>query len=232
MLRVPSGEDIFYLTDQLGNIHIEDGAVYDGYTSAVSGTILTVDNPITITASAAIFQNAMVGSSIVFNDGAGNYQTNFVARRVSSTQVVLLLQPATALAIGWTFIVGAIHWKATTGFLDLGEPMQPKRLSHVGLRIEPMVTSTDSVVVQAASEGETMAESADTAGQSETQGLIKLDANLNAGGNAFQIRLSGRASNGGPKVTAMVAKVNVHAGTKAGTDGDQKKVVLTPTASA
>ena len=224
------GDEVFMLGDQMGNLMLEEDIATD-LVAPVSGTVLTKDSAIVFTASAAVFTSGMMGASIVFDDGAGNYYVNWIARFVSTSQVVLMLLPSTALVTGWTFKVGGIHWTAKTAFIDLGEPGQPKVIREIAARYERVTGGVDTLVLDATSEGKAITESADsaTANFASTGGLVKATLGPNVGGTAFTLRFSGRAIYGQPKVTALNAKMSVNSGNEDPTAGDAKKCVMTPT---
>ena len=94
-----------------------------------------------------------------------------------------------------------------------------------------MATNVDDVVVQATSEGVAVTESADAAADRQTVGLTKGDAAVNAGGTNFQLRFSGRASYGGPRITGVALNMTVAEGSSHATSGDNKKKIMRPTAS-
>lgn len=226
------GEDVELVGDQFGGLYKVGDSSNDVVDSPTSGTVASVESKIAVTMSGTpLFTDSMVGASIVFDDGAGNYYTNWIARVATTSQIILMYHPTVDIAADWTFIVGGINWIARTGYLDLGEPMLPKHLHHIGVRYETMVTNVDNLVVEGTSEGRAFTAAADTASETEVQGLIKGDANLHIGGMAFQLRLSGRASYGGPRVTRLIANMVVNQGTADGKEGDTGKVVITPTAS-
>ena len=226
-MRNADGRDVFLLGDQLGNLLLEEDIVTDLVTPQ-TGTISTVEKALSFTATGTPFASDCTGASIVFDDGAGNYYVNWIAKRISSSRVYLWLMPEAALTAGWTFKVGGIHWTAKTAFIDGGESMLPKNMKHLGMRWERVSGVADNLVVEAISDGGTITESADTASPL-TGGLVKGDANLNVGGTAFTLRLSGRAIYGHPRITAAYAQVNVRSGTSEATASVSSKVVLTPT---
>jgi hypothetical protein len=229
-LRNAEGDDVFLLGDQFGQLLLEEDIVTD-LVAPVSGTVLTRDSTVVFTSTASVFTSAMVGASIVFDDGAGNYQVNWIARYVSATQVVLLLVPSTALVAGWTFKVGGIYWIARTAFIDLGEPGQPKTIREIMLRYDRVLVGTDNLVLDITSDGKAYTPALDTTTPS-TGGLIKATAGVNVGGTAFTLRASGRAIYGNPKLTNILAHVIVSGGNADPTVGDTKKVVITPTVTS
>ena len=222
-----TGDDIYLLGDQNGSLYLESDIAQDQINPTVSGTCLSQDNPVQIQSSAAVFTSAMVGAPILFNDGAGNYYLNWIARFMTTTKVILRLVPTVTVAT-MTFRIGAIHWQAKTAFVDLGDPGSPKQLTEVMVGYDRISNGVDAFVVQGSSEGITLTESAD-ATVPETGGKAKATAPLNLGGTTFTLRFSGRASYGNPQITKIRCNMVLGGGNQDPVDGDQKKTTINPT---
>lgn len=217
-LRNASGEDVFVLGDNLGNLVIDEDAVTDVLpdisTHTISGTITAVSdgNGMVITDSAATFDPdgdaALTGVPIVFTETDGSIQVNWIARVLSTTKLQLLNLPVRAMTTGWAYNIGAIRWRADTAYFDSGESFQPHKIERVRMRFER--GTADSFEMQVALDGGAFEDLVDTS--HSTVDKVALAPEVKRRAACHQLRLQGTATAGEPRITRAQAEIDVRTG--------------------
>lgn len=217
-LKSPSGEKVFLLGDDLGNLVVDEEQVEDVVpdisTHTLSGTITAVSdgNGMLFSDSTATFDpdgdQALVGCPVVITQTDGTVQVNWIARVISTTELQLVNPPSSTLTVGWAYAIGAIRWQLVTAYLDGGLPTQKQRFAQLRMRFE--LGTTDSFSTEVSVAGGAWADAGQT--PTATSGEIHEAIKVHRGGRVFQVRLSGTANEGEPRITEVIADLDVRQG--------------------
>lgn len=215
VLRGPDGDDGTYYGDECGSVFLSsDAYTLDGTDpdTSLTGTVGTAirDKSFTVV-SAKFFPCA---APIYFYNSSGVYQTrSWTAPTLgSTTELRLITLPDVTVQSGWTFRVGDVQWSLTTGYLDGGEPINPKKLARLRLRVQRS-SADDTFLLESASDAGTFTSvpvfSPDD--KVHIDGVLPIAA---MGGHAFIVRLSGLSDEGAPKITKVIADIDIRGGAK------------------
>lgn len=217
-LRNVSGEDVFALGDNVGNLVIDEDAETDVLpdisTHSITGTITAVSdgNGMVITDSAATFDPdndaALTGVPIVFTETDGSIQVNWIARVLSATKLQLMNLPVRAITTGWAYNIGAIRWRADTAYFDSGESFQPHKIERVRMRFER--GTADSFEMQVALDGGSFEDIQSTSHSAVGKAALAPEVKRRAA--CHQLRLQGTATAGEPRITRAQVETDVRAG--------------------
>lgn len=216
----------FVTGDQHGNVIREEYQVLDlldtdtGQT--VTGTVASVAG-LVFTVTAATFNPSsdyrMRGAPIWFLTGS-TYYRSVVSDVVSATQIRLLYPPVDesgnvgTLAAGWTFGVGSIRWRATTAYLDAGEPIQPKTMERVRLRFQRGTASDPFTVANDAEDSGTFTTETGSAATVDPNSSVYAEPRIRKNGVTHKLRLTGTSRGGEPKISGAIADIDVHGGVR------------------
>lgn len=215
-LRNDSNEDIGVIGDDFGNLSIDNAGSVD----VLNGPLVTAT---TVSSAPTYFVTANTGDLDHYSDrrvcgvpisigGAYTQSMNTVIDVIDSTTIVLeKLESGGSGSDTTTIKLGSKFWYLKTAFLDSSEPIQPKELQAVRMRLSDTYSSSADYflfTVEADADGTVRSEEDPTTPLT----LVWYEATYNTDGVAFQLKFQGVTYTQYPSFTQIIADVNVRAG--------------------
>lgn len=238
-LRDDDGAVRVCLGDEQGNVLTDDGAAADvldqDVGQSLTGTVLSVTSAYVFLAVSGTFDPSadkrLVGCPVVLTTtSTGAVQVNRIAGFDGTAGFTLLYAPSPALVAGDTFRIAAVRWQAKTAWIDGGEPMLPKMLERLRMRLARGSVGSSTAELAAACDGSstflgeggasfTTIDPAPTVDgvptvvvYSEGRLRAEVEPGVNAGGRCHQIRVRGTSVDGHPRIEGAVADVEIREG--------------------
>lgn len=217
------GEDLQVFGDDLGNIYTPEAStgydlVVNDVDNTMSGTVAGVTSD-SFDCNSATFDGSgdkrLRGAPIWFESQAGIRYYSFIAE-VDGDDVYLVHPPVTldgsqgTLAAGWTFKVGGIGWRATTAYIDAGEPIQPKKALIGRARFERVTAAGGDFTFKVDPD-----DTGTFAGESTsvtTINKIYAEPRFMVQGAAHKFRLEGLTQTAKPRITVAAVDMEVKGG--------------------
>lgn len=234
MLKNPGGDEVFVFGDDFGNISIDQQQALDLYTKALAGgSISGGGNGWILVDGTAPFDNSTYqeeGIPVLIDfPGAGSaLDLPITPASVGRPHIINVVDGSTLIVeypnVVWDtrvtspYTMGAQRWYAVTAFFDAGEPVQPKQMDYLRLRMR-VGTSTakigvflSAVTTYGTSVGESGSLTRETINPANTDEPGYAKVRLFAESRVFALEMYGTATTTDPQIVVVIADIDVREG--------------------
>lgn len=224
LMRNDDGSDVFVIGEDFGNLILDE----QGSIDVLNGSNISL---VTFAANTKWELSYLGGNSDYYSDkrirgtpilfvdpNTTNTQMNWIVDTLTATSIVV--EKLSNVVSGFSSFLGAIYWYTKTGWIDDKEPIQPKTLETLRLRLEPLTPLSDnntfSFLIKVNGDDNNTITQPDNPPTYTTLGDPWFEAVMHRGNcRVFQIIMEGYTTRGNPKLTNVVADLLVQEGNPA-----------------